>query len=67
MSNCDYCQGDTEGFVIELPKTKGKGRINVFESFWGSKLQISAPYRNVIECYINYCPMCGRELRKKVE
>lgn len=28
---------------------------------------IASPYRNVIECYINYCPMCGRELQKKVE
>ena len=67
MSNCDFCQGDTEGFVIELPKKKGKGKAYVLQSWNDAKLQVSAPFGNIIEYDINYCPMCGRELRKKVE
>lgn len=62
MNNCDYCQGDTEGFVIELPKKKGKGKAYVIEHPWGSKLLVSAPFGNTIEYEVRYCPMCGREL-----
>lgn len=68
MANCDYCQGDREGFVTKLPKTKGQGSAYIFDSFWGSVLQIRLPFHKVNEYEINYCPMCGRKLMgKKVQ
>ena len=63
MSNCEYCQGDPDGFVTPLPQKEGKGKAYIFDSFWGAKLEISLPYKKRNVYLINYCPMCGKKLR----
>ncbi len=68
--NCDYCQGDADGFVTKLPQKSGQGSAYIFDSFWGAVLRISLPFKKQCEYEINYCPMCGRKLNvngKKVE
>lgn len=63
--NCDYCQGDHDGFVTKLPQKSGKGPAHIFDSFWGATLEISLPYKKKNQYEINYCPMCGRKLNGK--
>ena len=60
---CKYCEKDRDGYVSFIPKKKGNGKGYV----WDAKLKVIAPYGNVIEYEMNYCPMCGRKLRERVE
>lgn len=65
MANCLYCNGDTEGFVSQLPKIgKCNGQAAVIKSHWGSKLIISLPFGKRCEYQIEYCPMCGQKLNR---
>ena len=63
MANCEYCCGDQDGWVLDLPKIrKCNGNATVIKSAWGSKLLISLPFKTKCEYEIKYCPMCGEKL-----
>lgn len=65
--NCDYCQGDSDGWVSFLPK-KGEfnGNAAVIDDFFGTYLRINLPHKKQLKYEIRFCPMCGRKLREKV-
>ena len=62
MRNCNYCQGDRDGFFSYLPKKEGKGTARIFPK--RESLEVSTPHKNVVVYDIKYCPMCGRKLRE---
>ena len=66
MANCcDYCTPDSEGYVQKLPR---EGNINAAMLDFvcqGTVLLARGPYKSRAEFPINFCPMCGRDLRKK--
>lgn len=65
--NCDYCQGDSDGYVSFLPKReKCNGNAVVLDDFFGAYIKISLPFKNELKYDIKFCPMCGRKLREKV-
>lgn len=56
---CDYCQGDTDGFVKPLEKN-----CHAFirkSPIFGWIIDLSAKGWNG-RAEINFCPMCGRQL-----
>lgn len=62
--NCEYCNGDRDGYVAFLPKT-GTG-FNAFVWKDGRTLpHIAVSGRGGRSNFlINYCPMCGKRLRE---
>lgn len=64
---CEYCTGDKGGYVKELPK-QNKG-FNAYVWDYG----LNSPYlevtgeRNKGIFSINFCPMCGKELKQMGE
>ena len=57
---CDFCHEDRDGYVKPIEKN-----CHAFVRFgmngWGLYLQAKGWHN---EAQINYCPMCGRELKK---
>lgn len=57
---CDFCHEDRDGYIKPIEKN-----CHAFVSFgingWGLYLQAKGWHNEV---QINYCPMCGRELKK---
>ena len=65
--NCDYCQGDSDGWVSFLPKQgEFNGNAVVIDDFFGAFLKINLPYKKELKYKIKFCPMCGRNLRGRV-
>ena len=60
QTTCDFCHEDREGYIKPIEKN-----CHAFVSFgingWGLYLQAKGWHNEV---QINYCPMCGRELKK---
>ena len=54
---CEYCYEDSDGYILSIEKNghayiqNGKLALRA-NGWWG-------------ECAINFCPMCGREIRKR--
>ena len=66
--NCDYCQGDRDGYTSFLPKhEKCNGNATIYDGLFGAYLKISLPFKKELKYDIKFCPMCGRKLREKVE
>lgn len=57
---CDYCTTDRDGYSVYLPR-EGTGNAHIR----GSVIEVSGPNRTRLSIKINYCPICGRELRRK--
>lgn len=57
---CDFCHEDRDGYIKPIEKN-----CHAFVSFeingWGLYLQAKGWHNEV---QINYCPMCGRKLKK---
>lgn len=67
MGNCEYCDGDRDDFVKELPKAN-KG-FNGYVWKYGMDaphLVFTAKGHHKCVFNINYCPMCGKKLRERV-
>ena len=54
---CEYCHEDRDGYVMPLDKN-----AHAYYKF-PDKLVLKFG-REMRECKINFCPMCGRNLRK---
>ena len=66
--NCDYCQGNRDGYISFLPKNeKYDGNAIVHDGFFGSYILISLPFKKKLKYDIKFCPMCGRKLREGVK
>lgn len=64
--NCEYCQGDSDGWISLLPKQgKCNGNAAVIDDFFGAFLKINLPYKKELKYKIKFCPMCGRELSEE--
>lgn len=55
QANCDYCHEDSDGYVRPIEK-------NAHAVLFMGVLRIKG-YGHKWDVKINYCPMCGRELR----
>ena len=75
---CEYCEsqhtckGNFFGKDIKMPlafNQKGQKNCNIIKYLGEKKYQITIFDGCVPDCYveINYCPMCGRDLRGKSE
>ena len=65
MSICPYCHTDRDGYVQHLPR-EGIGNIHIWRD-WSSGewiMTFSGKYKTKAAVKINFCPMCGRELKK---
>jgi DNA-directed RNA polymerase subunit RPC12/RpoP len=62
--HCPYCHTDCDGYAQFLPRA-GIGNAHIWhESFDGRWiLHFSGKYRTEAKININFCPMCGRELK----
>ena len=60
QTTCDFCHEDRDGYIKPIEKN-----CHAFVRFgingWGLYLQAKGWHNEV---QINYCPMCGRELKK---
>ena len=57
MTVCEYCHEDRDGYVCPID--------NNSHVWVNSKAEITVWLGGYLRSYeINYCPMCGRELRK---
>ena len=67
MSNCQYCHTDRDGYTTLLPRS-GIGRAVIRSSpILGPHLAVSGPHGCKFNIPIEFCPECGRDLRKKEE
>lgn len=61
---CGYCHEDSDGYVRMLPR-EGVGNAYIHCShFDGWAINFSGKYHTKAKIKINFCPMCGRELRE---
>ena len=63
---CPYCHADRDGYVQLLPR-EGIGNASIqwhHPAFGGWMLHFSGKYRTEAKIRINFCPMCGRELKE---
>ena len=59
MSECRYCNEDFDGWYQPLDKN---GHLCVFDTPHKKYIHVSW-YGHKMQIDINYCPMCGRELK----
>lgn len=65
MSKCVYCTEDVDGYVTYLPR-EGEGNAALhYSAARGPVLVIRGPHKMRVEIPVNFCPMCGRDLKKK--
>ena len=57
LKSCPYCHEDRDGYVAPIEKN-----CHAFIRY-PNKLILTFDLQRR-ECRINYCPMCGRELRR---
>ena len=65
LKPCPYCHPDCDGYMQGLPR-EGTGRAFIYwhhPAFGGWTLHFSGKHRVEAKIKINYCPMCGRELK----
>ena len=62
MSRCEYCTEDTDGYVRGLDKNCHLVIYNNFPESDGKILNVNW-YGKQMKVPINYCPICGRNLR----
>lgn len=61
---CDYCREDRDGYVSYLPRV-GTGNARIYKSpFKGWVVRVSGPHYTYFEIPIDFCPKCGRKLKK---
>lgn len=63
---CPYCHTDRDGYVSELPR-EGVGRAVIqwhHPAFGGWTLHFYGSHHTKAKIKINFCPMCGRELKE---
>jgi len=55
--SCEYCHEDRDGYVVPFDKNA--------HAYWKYPDKLIVQFgKERRECKINYCPMCGRELKK---
>lgn len=65
MSKCVYCTEDVDGYVTYLPRVgEGNAALHV-STVTGSALVIRGPHKTHVRVPVNFCPMCGRDLKKE--
>lgn len=65
MSKCVYCTEDVDGYVTYLPR-EGEGNAALhYSAARGPELVIHGPHKTCVRVPVNFCPMCGRDLKKK--
>lgn len=63
---CPYCHTDRDGFVQNLPR-EGKGKVCIWHHapiHGGWVIRFSGKYYTDAKVKINFCPICGRELKE---
>lgn len=63
MSNCRYCTMDYDDYVLPLEKN---GHVFLYPSIGAWSLQVNV-HKWSKQIPINYCPICGRDLRRRNE
>ena len=58
---CEYCEEDYDGWYKPLDKN---GHVCVFDTPHEKRIDVTY-YGNRLRIDINYCPMCGRNLREE--
>ncbi len=64
--NCPYCHTDRDGYVQQLPR-EGVDNASIHwhhPAFGGWMMHFSGNNRTYAKIKINFCPMCGRELKE---
>ena len=64
---CPYCHTDSDGYVQQLPR-EGFGNISLHwhhPAFGGWMLHFYGKHRAEAKVKINFCPMCGRNLKEE--
>ena len=59
---CPYCHEDIEGFVKTLDKNGHAVIRPDYLSIYGATIEVKY-FKHSFKFPINYCPMCGRQLR----
>lgn len=60
MEKCEYCNEDFDGYYKPLDKN---AHVCVFDKLYEKVLDINW-YGHKMKIDINFCPMCGRDLRR---
>lgn len=65
MARCVYCTQDADGWSMILPR-EGRGiTASIHDKlFKGKVLVMRGPNKTRVEIPVNFCPMCGRDLKK---
>lgn len=67
MSNCPYCHTDSDGYTSLLPRV-GIGNAVIYTQAHGEPhIRVSGPNRCRFQIPIEFCPKCGRDLKKREE
>lgn len=65
MSRCVYCVEDPDGYVTYLPR-RGEGNAALhYSATKNPALIIRGPHKMRVEVPVNFCLICGRDLRKE--
>lgn len=63
---CVYCHTDRDGYTQNLPR-EGVGKAYIWHHaliHGGWLLEVSQKYHSHMKIKINFCPICGRELKE---
>lgn len=63
---CPYCHTDRDGYTVFLPR-EGTGNASIWRHptvHGGWRLHFSGKNHTRMQIKINFCPMCGRELKE---
>ena len=66
QARCLYCHEDHDGWWAHIPRD-GEGNFHIQKHHpihGGWLLHFSGKYKVSARMKINYCPMCGRELKE---
>lgn len=65
MIKCIYCTEGADGCVSLLPR-EGTGNASLHDSASkGPVLVVRGPYKTRVEIRVNFCPICGRDLKER--
>ncbi len=65
---CVYCHTDRDGYTQNLPR-EGVGKAFIWHHapiHGGWLLEVSQKHHSYMKIKINFCPICGRELKEGV-
>lgn len=65
MAECIYCTEDREGWAMFLPREGTGITASIhYKTFGGKAIVLRGQNKTRVEIPINFCPICGRGLKK---